>query len=48
MIREILLLTYLKQNPGNKEAAIEAYLSSLEGKLLKIEVLKDKFNNLKG
>ena len=35
-------------NPGNKETAIEAYLSSLEEKLLKIEVLKDKFNNLKG
>ena len=33
-------------NPRNKDAAIEIYLSSLEEKLLKIEVPKDKFNNL--
>ena len=33
-------------NTRNKEAAIEMYLSSLGKKLLKIEVSKDKFNNL--
>ena len=33
-------------NPRNKDAAIEIYLSSLEEKLLKTEVPKDKFNNL--
>ena len=33
-------------NPRNKDAAIEIYLSSLEEKLLKIEVPKEKFNNL--
>ena len=33
-------------NARNKEAVIEMYLSSLEKKLLKIEVPKDKFNNL--
>ena len=30
----------------NRNAAIKIYLSSLEVKLLKIEVPKDKFNNL--
>ena len=30
----------------NKDAAIELYLSSLEGKLIEVEVPKDKFNNL--
>ena len=38
--------TELTFNPRNKGATIEIYLSSLEEKLLKIEVLKDKFNNL--
>ena len=33
-------------NPRNKDAAREIYLSSLEEKFLKVEVLKDKFNNL--
>ena len=34
-------------NPGlYKDAAIELYLSSLEEKLMKVEVPKDKFNNL--
>ena len=33
-------------NPRSKDAAIEIYLSSLEEKLLKIEISKDKFNNL--
>ena len=49
-IREIFLLNHLKQNPlltlGNKDVAIEVYLSCLEEKLLKIEVPKDKFNNV--
>ena len=30
----------------NKDTAIELYLSSLEGKLIEVEVPKDKFNNL--
>ena len=50
MIREKFLLTHLKQNqffnPRNKDVVIELYLSSLEEKLLKIEVPQDKFNNL--
>ena len=33
-------------DPRNKDGAIEIYLSSLEEKLMKVEVLKDKFNNL--
>ena len=33
-------------NPRNKDAAIEIYTSSLEEKLKKIEILKNKFNNL--
>ena len=33
-------------NPRNTDAAIEIYLSSLEEKLLKVEVPKDKLNNL--
>ena len=33
-------------NSRNRNAAIKIYLSSLEEKLLKIEVSKDKFNNL--
>ena len=33
-------------NPRNKDATIEMHLSRLEEKLLKIEVPKDKFNNL--
>ena len=33
-------------HPRNKDAAIEIYLTSLEEKLLKIEVPKDKFNSL--
>ena len=35
-----------KFNPRNKDGAIELYLSSLEGKLMKVEVSKDKFNKL--
>ena len=35
-----------KFKPRNKDAAIELYLSSLEEKLMKVEVPKDKFNNL--
>ena len=35
-----------KFNPPNKNAAIELYLSSLEEKLMEVEVPKDKFNNL--
>ena len=35
-----------KFNPRNKNATIELYLSSLEEKLMKVEVLKDKFKNL--
>ena len=35
-----------KVNPRNKDGAIELYLSSLEEKLMKVEVPKDKFNNL--
>ena len=35
-----------KVNPRNKGRAIEIYLSSLEEKLMKVEVPKDKFNNL--
>ena len=33
-------------NPSNNDAAIEIYLNSLEEELLKIEVPKDKSNNL--
>ena len=33
-------------NPRNKDAATELYLNSLEEKLMKAEVPKDKFNNL--
>ena len=35
-----------KFNPGNKDAALELYLSSLEERRVKVEVLKDKFDNL--
>ena len=35
-----------KFNPHNKDAVINLYLSSLEEKLMNVEVLKDKFNNL--
>ena len=35
-----------KFNPRNKDAAIELYLSSLEEKLMKVEVPKDKFDSL--
>ena len=35
-----------KFNPRNKDAAIELYLSSLEEKLMKVDVPKDKFKNL--
>ena len=35
-----------KFNPRNNDAAIELYLSSLEGKIIKVEVPKDKYNNL--
>ena len=33
-------------NPRNKDAAIEVYMNSLEEKLMKIEIPKDKYNNL--
>ena len=33
-------------NPRNKDAAIEMYTSSFEEKLMKIDILKDKYNNL--
>ena len=35
-----------KFNPRKKDAAMELYLSSLEEKLMKVEVPRDKFNNL--
>ena len=35
-----------KFNPCNKDAATELYVSSLEEKLIKAEVPKDKLNNL--
>ena len=35
-----------KFNPRNKDAFLELYLSSLEEKLMKVEVPKDKINNL--
>ena len=35
-----------KFNPRNTDAAIELYLSSLEEKLMNVEVPKDTFNNL--
>ena len=33
-------------NPCNKDAAIEIYTSSLEEKLMRVEISKDKYNNL--
>ena len=33
-------------NRRNKDAAMDVYMSSLEEKLMKIKILKDKFNNL--
>ena len=33
-------------SPCNKDAAIELYMSSLEEKLMKIEIPKDKYNKL--
>ena len=33
-------------NPFNKDAGIEVYMSSLEEKLMKIEIPKEKYNNL--
>ena len=33
-------------NSRNKDAAIEIHMSSLEKKLMKIEIPKDKYNNL--
>ena len=33
-------------NPKNKDTAIEIYLSSLEEKLMNIEILQSKYNNL--
>ena len=32
-------------NPGNKDAAIEIYLSSLEEKLINIEIPQNKYKN---
>ena len=45
-IRHDMFKPKSKFNPRNKDAAIELYLSSLEEKLMKLEVPKDKFNNL--
>ena len=45
--RDILTHPFITKstfNPRNKDAGIELYLSSLEEKLLKMEVPKDKFN----
>ena len=33
-------------NPRNKDSTIEVYMSSLEEKLMKLEIPKDKYNNL--
>ena len=33
-------------DPRNKDAAVEIYLSSLEEKLMNIEILQNKYNNL--
>ena len=33
-------------NPSNKDVAIEVYMSSLEEKLMKIEISKDKYNHI--
>ena len=45
--RDILTNPFITKstfNPRNKDAGIELYLSSLDKKLLKMEVPKDKFN----
>ena len=45
-IHRDMFKTKSKFDPGNKVAAIELYLSSLEEKLMKVEVPKDRFLNL--
>ena len=45
-IHRDMFKTKSKFDPGNKVAAIELYLSSLEEKLMKVEVPKDRFINL--
>ena len=44
MMKKNLILISL--NLRNKDAAIEIYLSSLEEKLMSIEIPKDKYNSL--
>ena len=49
MKKTSLIWISLKQNllkPRNKDTAIEVYMISLEEKLMKIEIPKDKYNNL--
>ena len=41
-----ITLNYCIINPRNKDEAIEVYMSSLEEKLMKTEIPKDKYNNL--
>ena len=48
MKKTSLIWISLSQNPLNKDAAIEVYMISLEEKLMKIEIPKDKYNNLTG
>ena len=45
-IRRDMFKTKSKFNPLNKDAAIEPYLRSLEEKLMKVGVSKDKFSKL--
>ena len=45
-IHRDMFKTKSKFNPRNTVAAVELYLSSLEEKLMKVEVPRDKFNNL--
>ena len=41
-------LLSIRVNPRNKDAAIEVYMSSLEEKLMKIEIPQDKYNIVTG
>ena len=45
-IHRDMFKTKSKFNPRNTVAAVELYLSSLEEKLMKVEVPRDKFSNL--
>ena len=45
-IHRDMFKTKSKFNPRNTVAAVELYLSSLEEKLMKVDVPRDKFNNL--